>query len=102
MAPGRIHRLPECRMPARSALSASVLFATAAFLSGGKASAAESPSVTDWSTATRSGWAFLDGRTGGHDGRIRVLDGRLRLEDDADGKPDWAEAALALKGDFSV
>src|SRR5262245_50740002 len=51
--------------------------------------------LTDWTKARESGWVFRDAQTGNHDGRIQVLDGRLSLEDDGDGKTGFAEAALA-------
>lgn len=47
--------------------------------------------MTDWSQARELGWVFRDSAAGGHDGRIQLMDGRLTIEDDADGTPDWAE-----------
>lgn len=50
--------------------------------------------LADWSKAHERGWIFRDAHAGGQDGRIQVLDGRLSLEDDRDGKTGWAEASL--------
>src|SRR5436190_1184521 len=68
-----------------------LLILSAAF---GAAPAAGDFDLTDWSKARDRGWIFRDAQAGDHDGRIQVLDGRLALEDDRDGKPGWAEAAL--------
>lgn len=50
--------------------------------------------LTDWSQARERGWIFRDARSGDHDGRIELVDGKLSLHDDRDGKPGWAEASL--------
>jgi outer membrane protein assembly factor BamB len=50
--------------------------------------------ITDWSRAAGQGWQFRDAESGRHDGRITVVDGKLSVEDNQDGTPDWAEAYL--------
>jgi outer membrane protein assembly factor BamB len=52
--------------------------------------------VSDWSKAAEVGWQFRDA-SAGYDGHITIADGKLMLEDDRDGKPDWAEANLPRK-----